>query len=68
MAEIKQMSFQEKYKMVLEYHKGLEGEVMPLILERLGQRKVEEIKYVWQEELKPIPENATNEEKYDIAY
>ena len=29
---------------------------------------MEEIKRIWQEELTPIPENASSEEKYDLAF
>ena len=68
MVEIKQMPFREKYKMVLDYHMGLELEVLPLVKDRLGERQVEEIKRIWQEELMPIPENASSEEKYDLAF
>ena len=68
MVETKQMPFHEKHKMVLDYHKGLELEVLPLVKDRLGERQVEEIKRIWQEEVKPIPKNASSEEKYDIAF
>lgn len=68
MVKIREMSFQEKYKMVLDYHKGLDDEVLPLFRDKLGDQEVKEIKRIWWEELKRIPETATNEEKYGIAY
>jgi len=47
MVEIKEMPFQEMYKMVLNYHKGLSEEVLPIVRGRLGGPKVAEIKRIW---------------------
>ena len=68
MVENKQMPFEEKFKMVLNYHDGLDDEVLPLIKAKLGDQKVIEIKRIWREELKPTPHNATSEENYNIAF
>lgn len=68
MVENKQMPFEEKFKMVLNYHDGLDDEVLPLIKAKLGDQKVIEIKRIWREELKPTPYNATSEENYNIAF
>ena len=68
MVEVKQMPYEEKYGSVLDYMKLLEDFVLPLVKENLGDQKVEELKRIWQEELKPIPEDASYEEKYEIAY
>ena len=68
MVEVKQMPYEEKYNGVLSYMKMLEGFTLPLIKENLGDQKVEELKKIWQEELKPVPEDASYEEKYEIAF
>jgi hypothetical protein len=68
MVEVKQMPYEEKYSGVLGYMKMLEGFTLPLVKENLGDQKVEELKKIWQEELKPVPEDASYEEKNEIAY
>jgi hypothetical protein len=62
------MSFKEKYEGVLEYLHLLHGFVLPIVERRLGVQKVDEIKVIWQNETKPIPERSNAEEKFEIAY
>lgn len=68
MVEVKQMPYEEKYNSVLSYMKMLQGFVLSLVNEDLGDQKLEELKRIWQEELKPVPEDASYDEKYEIAY
>jgi hypothetical protein len=68
MAETKEMPYDEKYSSVLSYMKLLDDFVLPLVENELGTQKVAELKRIWQNETKTIHENATYEEKFEIAY
>lgn len=68
MVEVKEMSYSKKYSSVLDYMKLLEDYVLPLVKEYLGDKEVAELKKIWKGESKPIPSDASMEEKYEIAY
>jgi len=40
----------------------------PFIKKHLNEQALVELKKLWQEGVKPIPEDASAEEKYEIAY
>ncbi len=67
MAIVKEMPFSEKYTTVLD---KIEREVLaPAFIEKhLGQPAVAELQQIYQKGVKPIPEEASLEEKYEIAY
>lgn len=65
---VKEMSYDKKYSSVLDYMKLLEDFVLPLVKEDLGDKEVAELKRLWKSESKPIPDGASIEEKYEIAY
>jgi hypothetical protein len=68
MAKIKEMPYSEKYALVQKNIKFDEGYVPSFIQRHLGDEAVAELQNIWQEGIKPIPENASDEEKYEIAY
>lgn len=68
MIETKEMPYDEKYSSVLSYTKLLDGFVLPLVEKDLGVQKVAELKEIWQNEAQDIRENATYEEKFEVAY
>jgi hypothetical protein len=68
MVEIKEMPFKERYEGILTNMKVLESWTIPIVKEQLGDSKVEELKSLWQKQAESIPEDASYEEKWDIAY
>ena len=68
MARIKEMPYSEKYAKVIDSMKFDETFILPFVREHLGDQAAAEIKKTWQEGAKSIPETASFEEKYEIAY
>jgi hypothetical protein len=66
MVKIKEMPYKEKYAMVLSNMK-IEGPGMAFIAKQLGKQAVAELQQAFQKGIKPIPKNASDREKYDIA-
>jgi len=42
--------------------------ILPFVQKHLGDQAVAEVRKTWQEGMKPIPEGASFEEKYELAY
>ena len=68
MVNIKEMPYSKKYATVLDTVKLVETFVPPFIQQHLGEEAVAELQSIWQEGIKPIPEDASDEEKYEVAY
>jgi hypothetical protein len=68
MVEIKEMPYDEKYSSVLSYIKALDDNVLSLVEKELGAQKVAELGTIWQNGTQTIREDATYEEKFNIAY
>jgi len=68
MVEIKEMPSDEKYSGVLGYMKLLDDNVLSLVEKELGAQKVAELRTIWQNVTQTIREDATYEEKFNIAY
>jgi len=66
--KLKEMPYEEKYAKVIENMKLDETFILPLVQRHLGDQAVAELKRTSQEGAKPIPEGASFEEKYEIAY
>jgi hypothetical protein len=66
--QIKEMPYSEKYAKVIDNLKFDETFILPFVQKHLGDQAAAEIKKTWQEEAKSIPETASLEEKYEIAY
>jgi hypothetical protein len=68
MVEIKEMPFKDKYEACVTGAKALDYFALPLVKERLGDSKVDELKSMMQRQAKPILDQASYEEKYELAY
>jgi len=68
MVEIKEMPYDEKYSGVLSYMKLLDDNVLSLVEKELGAQKVAELNTIWHNVTQTIREDATYEEKFNIAY
>jgi len=68
MVKIKEMPFAEKYAYALEYTKLLETFVSPLLRKHLGDKSIMDLRSTWEKVVQPIPEDASDEAKYEIAY
>ena len=68
MVKVKEMSYDEKYKHILDSAKLLETVALPIVKEGLGDKKVAELKSAWQKQSENIPEGASVEDKYETAF
>ena len=68
MVKIKEMPYSEKYTYALDTIKLIEMFMPPLIQKHLGNEAVAELRSNWREGIKPIPEGASDEEKYEVTY
>ena len=68
MAKVKEMPYSEKYAKVIDSMKFDESFISPFVQKHLGDQAVSELKGIWQKGFKPIPEGASFEEKYEVAY
>jgi hypothetical protein len=66
MVKIKEMPYKEKYEMVLSNMK-IERPGMTFIEKRLGKQAVSDLRQEFQKGIKPIPQNASDKEKYETA-
>lgn len=68
MVQVKEMSYIEKYDVVLGLVKILEGFALGLVKKELGKEKLAELQSLWKQESKPIPEDTSDKDRYEIAY
>jgi len=68
MQKIKTMPHEEKYAIVLDRIRSHDALLSPFIKKHLDEQALVELKKLWQEGAKSIPEDASVEEKYEIAY
>jgi hypothetical protein len=68
MVAVKEMPYSEKYAKVTDNIKFDESFILPFVKKYSGDQTVGELKGIWQKGFKPIPEGASFEEKYEIAY
>jgi hypothetical protein len=66
--EIKEMTYKEKYEGVVYYTEVLESFALPLVKDTVGNEKEAELRSIWQKQSKHVPEDASYEEKYEIAF
>jgi hypothetical protein len=63
---IKEMPYNEKYTIMLD---NINDTFVPSFVQKyLGDPAVVELQRIWEEGIKPIPEDTSFEEKYEIAY
>jgi hypothetical protein len=68
MVKVKEMPYNEKYAKVIDNMKFDQAFIVPFVQRHLGDQAVAEIKKTWEEGMKPIPEGASFEQKYEIGY
>ena len=68
MENIKEMPYSEKYAMMLDNINFAETLTLGFVKERLGNQAGTELKMTYQKGIKPVPQEASFEEKYEIAY
>ena len=68
MQEIKTMPYSEKYAIVLDRMKSYDVLISPFIKKHLDEQALVELQKLWQEGVKPIPEDASDEVKCEIAH
>lgn len=68
MDTVREMPYQEKFEGILSYTRMVEDFAPKLIKKELGKEKVEELQNIWKKEIKPIPDDASDKDKYEIAY
>lgn len=68
MVSVKEMPYSEKYDGVLFYYQILEGFAPRLVKEELGEKKVAELRDIWKNESETIPVDASDQDRYEIAY
>ncbi|MBW2341252.1 MAG: hypothetical protein JRF50_13065 [Deltaproteobacteria bacterium] len=68
MVKIKEMPYSEKYAMVADNVKFDKSFLYPFVRRHLGDQTVNELKGIMQSGFKPVPEEASFEEKYEVAY
>jgi hypothetical protein len=66
MIPIKEMPYNEKYAIMLD---NINHTFIPSFVQKyIGDQAVVELQSIWEEGIKPIPEDASFEEKYELAY
>ena len=68
MIKVKEMPYSEKYAKVIDNMKFDEAFILPFVQKHLGDQAVAEVRKTWQDGVKPVPEGASFEEKYEVAY
>jgi len=68
LVENKEMPYGEKMTAILGYTKMVEGFAPRLVKSELGEEKVDELQSLWKKGVEPIPEDASDKDKYEVAY
>jgi hypothetical protein len=68
MHKVKTMPYNEKFTIVIDKMKPNDSLISPFIKKHLGEKALVELQKIWKEGVKPIPQDASDEEKYEIAY
>ncbi len=62
------MPIEEKYNAVLDRLSLVETVHIPFIIQHMGKQAADKLKSIYEEGSKPIPEEASFGEKYELAY
>jgi len=68
MSEFKEMTYSEKYGAILGYTKIVENFAPKLVKEELGEQKLAELENLWKQGIVPIPKDASDKDRYEVAY
>jgi hypothetical protein len=66
MEKLKEMPYSEKYTIIVD---NMNDTFVPSFVQKhLGDQPVVELRRIWEEGIKTVPDDASFEEKYEIAY
>jgi hypothetical protein len=68
MVMFKEMPYNQKLEGILEYKKLVEGFAPQLVNSELGKEKVNELYNLWKKESELVPNDASDQDKYEVAY
>jgi hypothetical protein len=68
MMKVKEMPYSEKYAKIVDELKLENSSTFAFIQKSLGNQALVELNKLQQEVLKPVPEDASDKQKYEIAY
>jgi len=68
MAEVVQVSFEDKYTMARASEESVRHVAIPFVAEHMGEQAIRTLKRMWDEGMKVAPREATPSEQYGIAY
>ncbi len=68
MIEVKQMPYREKLEGIIRLDMLVEDFAPRVVNQALGKEKVQELKAIWQTQSEPTSTEASDREKYEIAY
>lgn len=68
MVEFKEMPYDEKFTAILGYTKMVERFAPQLVKKELGKEKADELHTLWEKGTESIPEDASDKDKYEVAY
>jgi hypothetical protein len=68
MDQTNEMPYDEKYQGVASYVDILEDFAPRLVKDELGETELDELREIWKKESEPIPKDALDKERYEIAY
>jgi len=62
------MPYSEKFDGIFGYMKLVEVFASQLVKSELGKEKVDELRGLWEKGVEPVPEGASDKDRYEIAY
>jgi hypothetical protein len=68
MMEFKQMNFNQKLTSILSFTDIVEQFAPYVVHSELGEEKLSELRNIWKQGTQPIPAEAPDNEKYEVAY
>ncbi|OGU29477.1 MAG: hypothetical protein A2057_11725 [Ignavibacteria bacterium GWA2_35_9] len=68
MIEVKEMTYYKKFIAVSNFIKLLDSFVLPLVKKHMDNERIDELNKIWQEKLKVIPRDISDQDKFEIAY
>lgn len=68
MIEFKQMNFNQKLTSILSFTDIVEQFAPHIVQSQLGEEKLNELRNLWKQGTQPIPIEAPENEKYEVAY
>ena len=68
MIVVKEMTYSKKYSAVLSFLRIIDSFALPVINKHMGYEGIDKLNILWQENLKVIPNDISDKDKYETAY